>query len=173
MKRYTQRKSSFKQQSGAVLLMGLVLILILSVLVISSAKTTVLQQKMSANLRDKELAFQAAESGLANGEVYLHEKSAEDLATGFTGSAGLYVYDNDRELKAAKDWNTLETIAVTEHHQIAKGAEYIIEELPEIESMGDSMVVPRPVTSEYYRVTAKSTGGSQSSLSIHQSIYKK
>ena len=73
-------KRSVKRQSGSVLILGLSLIMILSVLVISSAKTTVLQQKMSANLRDKDLAFQSAESALMTGETFLRDARKEELA---------------------------------------------------------------------------------------------
>ncbi|MGB1310399.1 MAG: pilus assembly PilX family protein, partial [Leucothrix sp.] len=115
-----QRKLSLKKQSGTVLILGLTLILILSVIVISSARTTVLQQKMSANLRDKELAFQAAESALKIGESYLRDTQREDLAGNFSGSEGLFLFDNNLDLADDSAWANLDTLEARSFHQVAK-----------------------------------------------------
>jgi len=53
-----------KKQRGATLLVSLVLLLLLTVLALTSARTAMLQQRMSSNLQQKNLAFQAAENGI-------------------------------------------------------------------------------------------------------------
>jgi len=170
---HRQLKISAKKQTGAVLILGLVLIMILSVLVISSAKTTVLQQKMSANLLDKELAFQSAESALMTGETYLRETQTEDLAGNFNDTAGLMVFQNDRELDSEAAWEGIEPREGASMHKVPEKPVYIIEELPEIQMQGDSLLVPRPTFSPHFRITSKAKGGTNASLSIHQVIYKK
>ena len=154
-------------------MLGLTILMILSVLVISSAKTTVLQQKMTANLRDKELSFQSAESALKTGESYLLNKAKEDLAGDFSGENGLLLFDINRNLDKESDWNALGGIEAVGMHQVVEKPVFIIEELPVFEIEGDSLSIPRPVTSKFYRVSAKSKGGTSSSLSILQSMYKK
>jgi len=168
-----QRKLSGKKQSGAVLILGLTLIMILSVVVISSARTTILQQKMSANLRDKELAFQSAESALKAGETYLKDTQQKDLGGNFSGSGGLFLYDIDRSLDNEQAWANLSPIQAQTMHQVIEKPVYVIEELPEIEIEGNSLSIPRPVTSMHFRVTSKSKGGTKASLSVLQSMYKK
>ena len=168
-----QRKLSGKKESGAVLILGLSLVLILSIVVISSARTTILQQKMSANLRDKELAFQSAESALKAGETYLKDTLKEDLAGNFSGEKGLFLYDGDRNLSSESEWVNLDVLEAQTLHQVAQKPVYLIEELPEIEVEGNSLSIPRPVTSMHFRITSKSKGGTNSSLSVLQSMYKK
>lgn len=51
-------------QSGAVLAVGLLMLLILTVIGVSAMKSTVLDERIAANSQFKMLAFQAAESAL-------------------------------------------------------------------------------------------------------------
>ena len=56
------------QQSGAVLIISLIMLLLLTLKGASSIQTTSLEEKMAGNLRDLNLAFQAAESALRDAE---------------------------------------------------------------------------------------------------------
>lgn len=53
------------QQQGVALLVSLVLLLLLTVLAITAARTSSLQQRMASNAQEQNSAFQAAESGLS------------------------------------------------------------------------------------------------------------
>jgi len=66
-----------KNQRGATLLVALVLLLMLTVLALSSARTATLQQRMSSNLQQQNLAFQTAESGIAAAALHLNNNSAD------------------------------------------------------------------------------------------------
>ena len=54
----------FKSQSGAALVVSLLILLVMTVIGISSMRTTNLQEKMASNTREREQAFEAAESAL-------------------------------------------------------------------------------------------------------------
>jgi len=69
--------SSPENQRGATLLVALVLLLLLTVLALSSARTATLQQRMSSNLQQQSLAFQAAESGIAAAVLRLNNNLAD------------------------------------------------------------------------------------------------
>lgn len=56
------------QQQGVVLVIALVLLLTLTLVAVGSMSTSNLEQKMSANMRDRQVAFQAAEAALRRGE---------------------------------------------------------------------------------------------------------
>jgi Tfp pilus assembly protein PilX len=56
-----------QSQSGVTLIISLVLLLLLTLIAVSSMKTTGLQEKMAGNDRDRNLAFQAAEAALGAG----------------------------------------------------------------------------------------------------------
>ncbi|MEE9352745.1 MAG: PilX N-terminal domain-containing pilus assembly protein [Thiotrichaceae bacterium] len=169
---------SRKEQSGAVLIISLVVVIVLSLIVTGAVQSTVLQQKMSNNLRDKDLAFQAAETSLKSGEAYLYSQHRNSLAGIFDGTNGLYTFstaaNNARtNLDNESNWSDLSTVQSHTLSQVKSRPTYIIEELPEIVAQGDSLTVPRPISATYYRVTSKSKGGTDASLVILQSIYKK
>ena len=63
-----QRNPGLNYQRGAVLVVGLLLLIVMTVLGISSLKTVTLEERMSANVYDRSLAFQAAEAALRAGE---------------------------------------------------------------------------------------------------------
>lgn len=60
------------RQQGVALIMALVLLLIVTILGVSSMRTTTLQERMSANMFDRSLAFQRSEAAM---------RAAEDAIT--------------------------------------------------------------------------------------------
>ena len=60
--------SAFRPQRGAALVIAMVLLLIMSLLAASSLRGTHMQERMSSNTHDRDLAFQSAEAGLRMGE---------------------------------------------------------------------------------------------------------
>ena len=56
------------QQSGAVLIISLIMLLLLTLIAASSIQTTTLEEKMAGNVRDRNIAFQAAESAIRDAE---------------------------------------------------------------------------------------------------------
>ncbi|MES2823292.1 MAG: PilX N-terminal domain-containing pilus assembly protein [Pseudomonadota bacterium] len=72
-----KRNSSMAQpnlpssQQGMVLIVGLVMVLLMSVIGLAAIRGAGLQEAMAGNMNDKNIAFQAAESGLRVCEVKL------------------------------------------------------------------------------------------------------
>lgn len=60
--------ASVRRQQGAVLVIGLVILLLLTLIGVQSAKTNVAQHRMAANWHDRHVAFEAAEAVLRFGE---------------------------------------------------------------------------------------------------------
>jgi type IV pilus assembly protein PilX len=60
--------SSLSRQRGASLLVVLLLLLIMTLLGLAILRTTLLEERMTANMLDRSLGFQAAESALREGE---------------------------------------------------------------------------------------------------------
>jgi len=58
-------------------LVSLVLLLLLTVLALTSARTAMLQQRMSSNLQQQNLAFHAVENGIKAAILRLENNSAE------------------------------------------------------------------------------------------------
>ena len=79
-----------KKQKGSVLVISLLILVVLTILGVSSMNSTSLQEKMSGNFRDREIAFQAAEMALAYAENYA--KNSINSSAAFTDSNGYYTF---------------------------------------------------------------------------------
>lgn len=73
---------SFQKQSGAVLIVGLVMVLLISIVALSGIRSTNLQEVMAGNLRNRTITFQAAESALVTGEAVVDYRVAAPECTG-------------------------------------------------------------------------------------------
>lgn len=75
-----------RRQRGVVLPIVMILMVILGVLAVSGMDDTAMQERMAGNMRDREIAFQAAESALRDGETWL--QANRDTAEGNADLAG-------------------------------------------------------------------------------------
>ena len=66
-----QHLPSFRRQRGAVLIVSLLLLLVVTILALGASQSTRLQERMAGSQRNYELAFQSAEAGLRAGERWL------------------------------------------------------------------------------------------------------
>ncbi|WP_339664881.1 PilX N-terminal domain-containing pilus assembly protein [uncultured Pseudomonas sp.] len=57
------------RQSGAALLVALVMLLVVTMIGLASIRSTTLNEKMSSNMYDRSLSYQAAEAAIRAGEV--------------------------------------------------------------------------------------------------------
>ena len=79
--------SSLKHQSGVVMVIGLIMLLLLTLIGVTASQVTGLEEKMAGNANDYNLAFQSAEAALREGESYIEGLTT---TTDFDGSnAGL------------------------------------------------------------------------------------
>lgn len=60
--------ASLRRQNGAVLIVGLIMMFVMTLISVSSISSSVLETQMSTNYRDRQVAFQAAEVALRRGE---------------------------------------------------------------------------------------------------------
>lgn len=63
-----------RRQRGAVLIFGLVILLVVTMVGISGQQGTILQERMAGNMRQNNIAFQAAEAALQVGLSYVEDK---------------------------------------------------------------------------------------------------
>ncbi len=80
-----------KNQQGAVLIVSMLILLILTILGITAMSTTTLEEKMTSNFKQRQIAFQSASSALRDAEAWLLNPVnillAAHLETKFNGSA--------------------------------------------------------------------------------------
>lgn len=57
-----------KRQTGSALIIGLTILMVILILGTAGMRTNIMEERMAGNVRDYSIAFQAAESGLVDGE---------------------------------------------------------------------------------------------------------
>lgn len=159
-------------ERGTVLIAGLMLLLVLTLLGIAGMQSSVLQEKMVGNQRDRDLAFQAAEAALRDGESFLNN-AALPL---FNGSNGLYGVP---VAGGAERWQTLawdgadsRPVSGADLAKVAAQPRYIVESMPYTGPPGGSLEADTPVSdSAMYRVTARGVGGTPFAVVVLQSTF--
>jgi type IV pilus assembly protein PilX len=159
-----------QQQSGAVLVISLIMLLLLMLIGASSMQTTSLEEKMAANLRDQNLAFQAAESALRAGEAFLTLATLPSFTS--TGTGGLYNEALSPPQQYA-DWSNFNTITYSTATLINTVSPplYVIQRLKNIGS--SSLDAGNYNESELYQITARGEGSTRNAVVVLQAMYKR
>ncbi len=164
-----------KYQQGATLIVSLILLMVMTLIGLSSMQSTTVEEKMAGNMRDQSIAFQAAETALRAGEIYL----GTPILPVFNGSNGFYqpaAGETALPIWETIDWsdtsqvNTVSNLTIAD---VVHNPVYIIEELAEVADASGSLEAALPKISAFYRVTAHGSGNSDTSKVILQSVYKR
>jgi type IV pilus assembly protein PilX len=171
-------------QKGFVLIMALVFLALLTIIGVTAMSTTSLEEKMAGNMKDRNLAFQAAETALLAAERWYETQTTKPV---FPDTAkGLYVTDSTSAVWNwdAVNWSTnvvtypcTPTITSSCGSGVAKintQPKYIIEDLGELPEEKGSIVSPTDYKgkgSTIARITARGTGGTDAAVSMVQSTY--
>lgn len=152
------------QQSGFILLMSLILLILLSILAISGVLVNTSQTRIATNAADTEVSFEKAE-GAINQALNLISNGTYNAANFVLNSSGFYLLNPT----TAPKWSTVNwssSTAVINSFQGYSGAQasYIIEQLPSVIKPGQNMKTPTNV----YRVTARAVGASGNSYIMLQ-----
>jgi type IV pilus assembly protein PilX len=156
-------------QKGSVLLVSLIMLLLLTLVAVGGMQGTILQERMTGNLRDRDLAFEAAEAALRDGEQALEP----NVPISFPNSNGLYrISANNRPdwpADPADNGNGVATYSGTLPGVFAQ-PRYYIEQIDTIVPPGcDLSTYCEPV---YYRITAVGAGGSDNTNAVITTVYR-
>lgn len=175
------------RQSGAVLIVGLIMLLLMTIVGLAAIRGSSLQELMASNLRDRNLAFQAAEAGLRAGESRLRDTVVLPV---FNGSVAGLQSDLNQPTKtpvvqwSAADWATgNNSVLASMDFDLASQPRYVIEKLEvsaleaaaaegsgiDLASMDGAGVIPP----ELYRTSSRGVGGTTDADVIVQSVYKR
>jgi type IV pilus assembly protein PilX len=165
------------RQSGVVLFVAMILLLILSLLGVTAARMQTVQERMARNDDNRQLGAQTAEAALRGAETGL----LTGIYVNFAANAnGLYapLLSNGSPVTTL-DWTTAlpyvgpVLAAVPPPSQTPK---FVIENLPSVAVAGDDISVTSlnpsspPVT--VYRVTARGVGADRTSTTTLQTIVR-
>lgn len=182
---------SVKKQQGAVLVVSLLLLLVMTVLALGASQTTRLQERMSAGMRDRDLAFESAEAGVRNGERIIDSLVVAPLPC-TSGRCQVYdptVLPTSMAFQTPAWWSNNawsyianETFSTT-HNTASSGGlisgggmagadpQFVVEELEEVLDTLTAPTAGPPPSRIYYRVTAAAQGGSQQAQVVLQTTF--
>lgn len=177
-----------KHQQGSALLVSLIILVVMTLLGLSGMRTSVMEEKMAGNMRDSELAFQAAEAALRDAEKYIQDNVISTASFDGDGSDGLY--DNtDSRIWESVDWTDASSLvhdgfdSGTTGVNVTTAPRYVIQHLA---SVGGG-VAGKPGnpgqdnygqgtgggTTQTFTITARGTGGSDTAVVYLQTTFGK
>ena len=187
MKSSQKNIHNVKTQNGVVLIMAMVILFAMTLIGITSMNTTSLEERIASNYRDRQIAFQAAEAALRQGEqdTRISTNSAfteANYAYPCTGglckcsdkSVGCVTYwIDDVPTKTDVAWNisTTHRTYSTALAGVTTPAKYIIEFMGYICPTSVSCT-PAAGDPKMFRITALATGRTNSSKVMLQSTYQ-
>ena len=175
---------------GAALVIALVFLVLLTILGLSSMHSTTLEEKMAHNARDRNIAFQAAETTLLTAEAWL--KSVTTRPTFPNQAKGLYLPSISVtpvwEDTALVNWKSAANLVVypcaplqigpcgSTLTKVSTQPKYIVEDIGSAPLEMGSKIIPNSYASgsgggEVYRITARGTGSTDSSQVMVQSTF--
>ncbi|TYC60460.1 hypothetical protein FMN52_05585 [Marinobacter sp. BW6] len=95
------RRINSHRQTGAALILSLLLLLVLTLLAVSSMQGTIMQERMVSGEREGMQSLEIAESALRDAEVTLE---GINVLSVFDGSDGLYAQDDAAPDPLTLDW---------------------------------------------------------------------
>ena len=173
------------KQRGAVLIVSLIFLLVMTILILASMRGTVMQERMAGNLYDRSLAFQAAEAALRAGETFVELNAPKPTATACdNGTCGKPDPDEDPVWKDDENWEDAHSAEDGHGHAIQVGdlpvppqflVELLADDMPEVNICESTAIDPdAPCFSGpeglRYRITARS-GEAGRAVVVLQSIY--
>lgn len=172
------RHKPIAKQSGAVLVVSLVMLLLLTIIGMSAVDMTTLDTRISANTKDKALAFDAAEAALNTaGNILAPGNDLPNSSTpGFLSGTTM----SDNWWDGADDtWWSANGEMIADYAGRSSGSSgigYVIEQPEEIRGGGAGQRVtnvtmgqPQPVT-RFYRATSRGEGPGGTQVHV-QSVY--
>lgn len=174
MFKYTNTKTKnihrIARQRGSALIFALVFLLLMTLIGTTAMQGTGQQEKMAGNMRDRNLAFQAAEAALRAGERLLESPAVPP--TNFGAATGLLLAQADT-FWMTYDWNnqSLTPPMASALAGLSQQPRYVIEDrtLSNPPNAGD----PECATPSLrcYRITARGVGGTADAVVILQSTF--
>jgi type IV pilus assembly protein PilX len=165
-----------KKQKGIALIVGLIVLLVLTVAATALLQSSATEEKISANLRDMNVALQSAETALRQGENFVEGLTS---TINFGSSAGLYLNGTAPNPFTASTWSGSGVITVTGSLGSIQTPQYFIELLGSFyQDPTASMNVfnygqnSSPL-STVFRIVARGTGAAGTSQVILESFYAK
>ncbi len=171
--------SPFPAQRGVALVLAMIFLLLATLLAVTAVTTSMLEERMAGNMGNSNVAFQAAESALVAGEVWIGSQINKPVFDPANTTDGLHLRSlTSTPVWAASTgvWSSTDVFTYSGLTSLAAPPSFIIEDLGELADTKGSLVMPTNYKSSgknLFRVTARATGSEQSAMLQLQSVYEK
>lgn len=170
-------RAALRRQRGVTLAVSLILLLLITIVSVMTINTGVLRDNAGGNLRNQDLALQAAESALREGESALVARTAGGDRPVADDSPGIGIWLPESAIPFDQDWWNANSVEYGGHGRQISGTaadpRYIVEEHMFV---ADSAGVPTGYGSasgiQYYRITARAVGATSGSQAGLESTYR-
>ena len=165
------------RQRGAALIVALIMLVVMTLLGVTIARTTTLQERMAGNLRNKSIAFEAAETTLREGESWVKDQIGGErpkaIAPASCGSPPCDVLTADAlDPLDPTTWDP--GTHVRTGPQVAEADEASQFFIEQRQVVRDSLNIGQSTDENariYYRTTARAVGGTTAAVSILRTEY--
>lgn len=169
------------RQRGVVLVITLILLLVLTLVGLAATTSTSLEERMTANQRDTQVAFQAAEAALRSGESALSSASAGpfnntggmfDAATNTT-ITDFVAYATD----SSTTWDDSNSVVYAGTLNPAPSTPpryFLVQTTQTSQATGSSLAADQPLTSvPIFEIFARGVGLSGKSVVVLETTYER
>jgi len=172
------------RQQGAILVTGMLILVVLTLIGITGMTNTSMQERMAGHDRDRQIAFQAAEAALREGELFVTNNlltAGNFTSTCTSGLCTPIATGTNEQWLISAVWSdptrhfvhNMSTASVSE---IKTQPKFIIEDLGkkiiESETVITCAATPSPCPN-MYRITAVGTGATDTARVMLQVIWQK
>jgi len=181
--RYFEGSGLFRRhERGIALVTVLVFMVILSIIGMAAMQSSGLQEKMSGNMRNQDVAFQAAETAVRQGELWVEQLVSQPAlqSVACTGACEVVWDKNDALINGGNFtdhafWDAGTNLRTgTAIAGVNSAPKLVVEDAGYIRDMSSSLLwSSNPIGSELYRVTARGTGETDEARSVIQTTYAK
>jgi type IV pilus assembly protein PilX len=188
------------RQEGAALAVGLILLLVMTIVGVTSLRTVTLEEKMAGNTQNRNMALQAAEAALRNAEGWLDSRTLEPEEHP-AGSTGVWRLDApDPDGGNGEDWwdergpawwasdtvpyggdpasccsggtDLVDQSTTPGAQPLAENPRFLIEKQAFVpDSLTLGNVGGPPTGALFYRITSRGVGGTDTAVSMLQTTY--
>lgn len=168
-------RNPVSRQRGVVLVVSLLMLLVLTMIGLAATRGTTLEQRMTTNQNDQEVAFQAAEAALRSGESALAGAANLNFSA---NAAGAYTQSTMTVNWKTIDWSPSGSAVVAytggiQPVPIVNPSYFIVYDSAAPNSGGSSLAPDQPVSdNSTYHIYARGVGLTGNTAVILESTYK-
>lgn len=156
------------------LITGLIFMVVLTLLALAAMRTTTLEERMSGNARDRDLAFQSAEAALRAGEQAVSGATLPAFALGTPLTPRIDAATHTSYWQNTHPWATQSVAIGWQPAGTSAAPQYVIEDMGvSAGGGGGSLAFSALNENGVYRVTARGVGSSQDAVVILQAVYQR